>query len=93
MQNKVVVRPKPDVIARRLGSSVVLVDLQTNRIYELNQTGARIWELVVEGHDLEAIETTLQAEFDTAAVNVRDEIARVLRDVRAEGLIDVDDGR
>lgn len=86
-------RPKPDVIARRLGSSIVLVNLQTSRIYELNATGARIWELLVEGHELDAIETALAAEFDAAAVNVKDEVARLVDTVRNEGLVDVDDSR
>ena len=39
-------RPNPDVIARHLGDGAVLVHIPTNQVYELNHTGARVWELM-----------------------------------------------
>ncbi len=42
-------RCSPDVTARRLGENIVLVHLGTDRIYELNPTAARIWELIQTG--------------------------------------------
>jgi hypothetical protein len=39
-------RPEDDVVSRRLEDEVVLVHLRTNRIYKLNETGARLWELL-----------------------------------------------
>jgi hypothetical protein len=89
MPDNVVVRPRSDVIARRLGRSVVLVDLESNRIYELNPTGARIWELLTEGCDRAAIARTLEQEFETAEIDVMGEIDRVVAHVRAEGLVEV----
>jgi len=39
-------KPAPEVLARRLPGGAVLVHMRTNRIFELNETGARIWELL-----------------------------------------------
>jgi hypothetical protein len=44
-------RPHPDVVAQRLGEEVALVNLQTNRIFELNRTGACLWDLLCKGCD------------------------------------------
>ena len=51
--------PSPDVVARRVDDEVVLVNLQTNRIFALNSTGARFWELLEGGADRVEIEETL----------------------------------
>jgi hypothetical protein len=57
-------RPHPDVVWRRLDDDVVLVHLRTNRIYSLNHTAARAWELLSAGEDRAQIEQTLLDEFD-----------------------------
>jgi hypothetical protein len=53
----------PDVVAERLGDDLVLVHLKTNKIYELNSTATRIFELAKAGHDRAGIETQLLAEY------------------------------
>jgi hypothetical protein len=59
-----VLQPCVDVVYRRLGDTGVLVHLGTNEIFEINDTGARIWELLAEGQLPEAIVGTLVSEFD-----------------------------
>ena len=86
------VRPHADVVARRMGDAVVLIHLGTNRIYELNATGARIWELLVEGRSVEEIEKTLSTEFEAGGVDLGAEIARLIDLVRTEKLVDVGHG-
>jgi hypothetical protein len=78
-------RPAADVIARRLGESAVLIRLNTNRIYELNDTGARIWELLSEGATRQQVVEALGAEFDDARIpEAVDELIAMLR---SEGLV------
>ena len=80
-----VLRPAADVIARRLGDSAVLIRLNTSRIYELNATGARIWELLAEGATREQVVDALGREFDEEGIGAAvDELIGVLR---AEGLV------
>ena len=80
-------RAAADVVARRLGDSAVLVRLSTNQIYELNDTGARLWELLEQGASVDAAVTTLASEFEAP----RDEIARdvdaLIHDLTEQGLI------
>jgi hypothetical protein len=84
---KTSVHPHPDVVWRRVGDEAVLVNLKTNRIYSLNHTGARLWELIDAGHDREAAEAALVAEFDVDEDELRKEVSAVLDELAKEGLI------
>lgn len=80
-------RPTSEVICRGLGDAAVLVDLTTNQIFELNRTGHRIWELLVEGLDRQAIGDRLQQEFSVERDQLDREIEELLKTLRAERLI------
>jgi hypothetical protein len=80
-------RPHPDVVWRQVGDEVVLVNLKTNRIYALNVTGARLWELLESGADRPAIEQTMLSEFDVEATQLQEEIDRQLDELSREGLL------
>ena len=85
-------RPSTDTVARRMDDQYVLVQLQTNRIYELNRTGARLWELLETGHDLEQAQEQMLLEFDVDERRLRDEVSTLMRDLVAKGLVEPDVG-
>jgi hypothetical protein len=80
-------RAASDVIARTLGESAVLIRLSTNRIYELNATGVRVWDLVVKGATRDDIVAALQQEFEGDRVEISDAVDDLLANLRAEGLM------
>ncbi len=80
-------RPHPDVVWRRLEDEVVLVQLRTNRIYSLNQSAARAWELLSDGADRGEIERTLLDEFDVELVEARRSLDDLLQQLSAAELI------
>ena len=55
-------RPHGDVISRMLDGEAVILDLNSGEYFGLNETGARIWELL-ELHDTSEIAATLAREF------------------------------
>ena len=77
----------PDVVARRLDDEVVLVHLGTNRIYKLNATGGRYWELLEEGLGHEIIVRRMQDEFEVDQQTLESEIASITDQLRREGLV------
>jgi hypothetical protein len=80
-------RPHPQVVARRVEDEVVLVQLDRNSIFALNRTGARFWELIVEGRNRsEAIELMLK-EFDVSRTELESEIEQFLDLLFREGLL------
>ena len=81
-------KPNPDVAWRRVEREAVLVNLKTSRIYTLNPTGARLWELLGEGRDTADIESTLLGEFDVEAAELRREVDRLLGEMAEAGLVE-----
>lgn len=82
------VRGNTDVICRPLGDTAVLVHLGTNEIFELNQTGYRIWQLLNEGIEPEGIRRRLVEEFDADPARLDREIDDLLSELSARNLIE-----
>lgn len=80
-------RPNPDVIARHLGEGAVLVHLPTNRVFELNHTGVRVWDLISEGVPFDGIVQALAAEFEMDAGGVAADVTELIAWLRDEDLI------
>jgi hypothetical protein len=79
--------PATDVVHRELNGQIVLVHLGGDRIYALNETGARLWELLVEGRGRSEISAQLLLEFDVEPDVLDAEIDRLLDELGRAGLI------
>ena len=66
------VRPDPNVLAKRVDDEIVLVHLETNRIYELNRTASFLWDALAAGATQAELEQRLALEFDVE----REQLAR-----------------
>ena len=85
-----ILRHSADVVSNRLGDGGVVVNLRTNRIFELNATGMRAWELIGDGRTRAELERQLEAEFDATTGRVRTELEQLIADLAGEGLVDGD---
>jgi Coenzyme PQQ synthesis protein D (PqqD) len=79
--------PSQDVVGQRLGDEVVLVSLQTNRIFELNRTGARFWELLQSESDRGRIEQRLVEEFEVSEDELSAEVGQLIKTLTDEELV------
>jgi hypothetical protein len=79
--------PNPDVVTQRLDDELVVVHLRTNRIFLLNRTAARYWELLDSNLNSAEIEATLMREFEVEASALREEINGFLQTLASEELI------
>lgn len=80
-------RPSPDVIAQRMGQEIVLFHLRTNRFYELNHTGARLWELLGAQATAAQIQERLGHEFAVAPEELAREVDRLFTQLIKEQLV------
>jgi hypothetical protein len=81
------VRPDPQVVFRRLGDRMVLVHLHTNQIFELNETAARLWELLSQDGDVTAAEFRLTEEYEVDPGQLRAEVEATLALLTRERMI------
>lgn len=77
----------PDVVGRRLDDRFVVVNLRTNRIYELNRTASVLWELLETGTPPSALESEMLERFDVDRDVLRDEIDSLMRLMTDAGLV------
>jgi Coenzyme PQQ synthesis protein D (PqqD) len=80
-------KPDQDVVSERVGDDLVLVHLGTNEIFALNPTGARFWELLIQGESREAIEAQLLAEYDVAPSSLAAEIDTMLAELARQKMV------
>ena len=81
-------RRREDVIAQRVGETAVLVNLSSNRIYQLNATGARVWELLAAAPSLEGLVGELSHEFEIDREALEGEVAQIVGEFAREGLVE-----
>jgi len=82
-----ILQPNSDVVAKRLGDAAILVDVPTNRIFELNETGTRVWELLDQGLDRGRIVHHLVDEFEVDEERAIAEVEDLISRLRTEGLL------
>jgi hypothetical protein len=80
-------KPARHVLTRQLPGGAVLVHLQTNRIFELNATAARIWELLGSGVPPADLASRLTGEFAIDAETAAAEVKALLDLLAREGLL------
>jgi hypothetical protein len=70
-----------------LDQEIVLVHVGTNRIFELNESGAKVWRLLDEGCDVDEIVRRLTEEFDVDETQAADEVKNLVAQLWAERLL------
>ena len=84
-------RPGSDTAVEHLGDEVVLIHLKTDRLFVLNRTGSRIWELLSSGHVVAEIERQVLGEFAATRDEVAADVRSLLESLQREQLITPDD--
>ncbi len=73
---------------RNLHGEVVLLDTKTDAYLGLNQTAAVAWEVLAGGGSQEAAADSLVARFDVAPEVAQADVAALVGDLLARGLIE-----
>jgi hypothetical protein len=77
----------PDVISQEVSGETVLLDLESEHYFGLDEVGTRIWQLAKETDDLNAIYQTLLAEYDVAENRLQRDLDNLLAEISSLGLI------
>jgi hypothetical protein len=76
-----------EALVATLSDGAVLLNLQTKRYFSLNETGTRIWEMVQQAADEEAIVATLLRDYEVEEPMARAEVRRILDELIEAQLI------
>ena len=77
------------VLVRILDRESVLLNLETERYFGLDETATRMWQLVTASQDIEAAYQELLAEFDVEPELLRTNLTDLLGQLVENGLLQV----
>ena len=77
----------PDVISQEVSGETVLLDLESENYFGLDTVGTRIWQLIKENDDLQAIYNTLLEEYEVEEQRLQTDLEAILGEVTQLGLV------
>jgi hypothetical protein len=77
----------PDVLFQACNQEGVMVDLRGGKVFELNQTGARMVELIAARNSIDEIFATLFDEFDVDRAVMQEETSTLIQSLLDRGLV------
>jgi hypothetical protein len=80
----------PEVISQEVSGETVLLDLESENYFGLDEVGTRIWQLIKENNDLQAIYTTLLDEYEVDEQRLQTDLEALLGEISGLGLITVE---
>jgi Coenzyme PQQ synthesis protein D (PqqD) len=81
--------PSKQVIFQKLEENLILIHTQTNHIFDLNETGAKLWELLSNGYSIAQARSTLLSEFEVGETQLNEEIAQTVGLFVKEKLLEI----
>jgi len=91
MNLKQTVTLSPDVISQEVSGETVLLDLESEHYFGLDEVGTRIWQLIKENGDLNVIYNTLLDEYEVPRERLQQDMSKLLTEIEKLGLITMRD--
>ncbi len=85
-----IARVSPSTLFREVQGEAVLLQLDNGEYFGLDEVATRIWQLIVAEGDLDVVRDTLLGEFDVDEDELTDDLARVVDELTAKQLIDIE---
>lgn len=77
------------VLFQVLEGEAVLLNLESERYYGLDDIGTRLWQLLAENGDVNAALVQLQSEYDVEADALREDMAKFFARLSEAGLLKI----
>lgn len=87
MQSSTLVPVKDIVFTDFEGGEAVLVDLNTTKYYQLNETGALIWRRLENGSTLDEIVSEIQSVYDVSSEHALASVEKLLLSLESNKLV------
>ncbi len=83
------IRIPEDVMVSQVEDEIVLLNLESEQYFALDDIGARIWELLSEYGNTDIVVDQITSEYDVEADIFRNDLSNLLVDLQRAGLISV----
>jgi hypothetical protein len=82
---------KPTVIAQDLAGESVLLDLQTEQYFGLDDVGTRIWQTLTAKDSIQSAIAALREEYDVEPEQLRQDVENLIQELLANELVEISD--
>ncbi|MEP5567624.1 MAG: PqqD family protein [Halioglobus sp.] len=82
-----VVTLSPDVISQEVSGETVLLDLNSENYFGLDEVGTRIWQLIESSGNLQEIYDTMLNEYEVDADQLLEDMEQLVVDIEKAGLV------
>ena len=76
-----------EVLSQEVSGETVLLDLESENYFGLDEVGTRIWQLLKEDGNLRTVFNTLLAEYDVEEDRLAQDLNNLLNEISELGLI------
>ena len=77
----------PDVISQEVSGETVLLDLESENYFGLDEVGTRVWQLIQVSGDLENVFNTLLDEYEVSPERLQQDLDKLLTEINGLGLV------
>ena len=82
--------PSPDVLVQELDGEAVLLNLESERYFGLDDVGTRVWQHLREHRRLARVCEEMQREYDVDEATVREDVLRLVDELIEAGIVTVE---
>ncbi len=79
----------PDILFQELEGETVLLNLANEQYFGLDDIGTRMWQLLDEQDNVEAVVSQMLSEYDVDAETLRADLATLINSLVEAGLVTV----
>ena len=76
-----------EILSQEVNGETVLLDLDGESYFGLNDVGTRIWQLLQSEHSVAGIVDTLSVEYDVSREQLESDVSDLLRKLTEAGLV------
>jgi hypothetical protein len=82
-----------DLLTTHFGPEIVILNLRDGVYYSVENTGARVWQLVQERTTVQAVCDAIASEYEVPAAVCEEDVRSLIRTLAARGLVEVGERR
>lgn len=86
-----IVRRSDDLLVSNVDSETILLSLEQNNFYGMNEVGTRIWDLLESPQSVSALCERLDDEFNVSVDKCQEEVIKFIKSLTADKLVIMED--
>lgn len=78
-----------DVISQEVSGETVILDLNSENYFGLDEVATRIWQLIEQTNNLQSVFDTLMSEYEVGEEQLLEDMQKLLDEVEKLGLVQI----